>query len=119
MSGLIRWCFRIGIVCGAIALICAAAVSLEDFGMPLSQSVRSIAESAFTFSGLAFMLLGFVLLVDAVHSVRVRWTSFSPFGKFLSVIGLFATTFVGSYVFYYFISRQPEGHHDGSIARAS
>jgi hypothetical protein len=119
MNLFIRWCFRIGLVCGIGFLLSAVLISLEDFDLGTSATVRSLAENVGVFFGLIFMLLGFVLLVDAIHSLRLRWSGLPPFGKFIGVIGLFATTFVGGYIYYYFFSRPGDSYRSGSIASAS
>ena len=114
MTTFIRWCFRIGVLCGAGFLICATLLSLEDLGMSLSDSGRKLAESAATLFGLVFMLLGFVLLVDAIHWLRVRWSQLSAFGKFLGIFGLFITTFVGGYIFHFFFARPTSNNYQSS-----
>lgn len=116
MNLFVRWCFRIGLVCGIGFLLSAVLISVEDFGLTAPATVRSLAENVGTFFGLTFMLLGLVLLVDAIHSVRLRWSGLSAFGKFIGVVGLFVTTFVGGYIYYYFFSRPGDGHQSGSVA---
>lgn len=119
MNLFIRWCFRIGLVCGVGFLLCAGLISLEDFGLVPSTAVRSLAESAGVFFGFIFMLLGFVLLVDAIHSLRLRWSGLPAFGKFIGVVGLFMATFVGGYIYYYFFSRHGDVCQSESVASAS
>lgn len=119
MNLFIRWCFRIGLVCGVCFLLSAGLISLEDFGLAASTTVRSLAENVGTFFGLIFMLLGFVLLVAAIRSLRLRWSGLPAFGKFVGVVGLLMTTFVGGYIYYYFFSRHGDGSQSGSVASAS
>lgn len=115
MNLFIRWCFRIGLVCGVGFLLSAVLISLEDFGLTASVTVHSLIEDVGTFLGLIFMLLGFVLLVSAIRSLRLRWSELPPFGKFIGVVGLLMTTFVGGYIYYYFFSRHGDGNQSGSV----
>lgn len=92
-------------------MLSAALISIEDFGVSLPTAERSLAENASMFFGLTFMLLGFFLLVDVIHSLRLRWPGLQALGKFVGVVGLFATTFVGGYIYYYFLSHKIGARH--------
>jgi hypothetical protein len=65
------------------------------------------------------MLLGFVLLVAAICSFRLRWSGLPAFGKLIGVVGLFATTFVGGHIYCDFFARHDDGYQGGSVASAS
>jgi len=102
MSGVIRWLFRIGVICGALAVLCALLIAVDDLGAPLGTAVVTTAGRAATVFGLAFMWIGVVMLINAIREVAKMWRTMSPFGKFISVVGLLITTFLGGYIFYYF-----------------
>jgi hypothetical protein len=105
MSNVIRWLFRIGVICGALAALCALLIAADDLGMALGTPVLTTAERAATWFGLAFMWIGVAMLINAIREVGKMWRAMSPFGKFISVVGLMITTFLGGYIFYYFHSR--------------
>lgn len=103
MNHFIPWCFRVGVVCFLAFTIISAPIAFEIFTM----SHRSLAgiESVMAALGFTFMLLGLVLLVDAIRRLRVQWADLSAFGKFISVVGLLMTQFFGGYIYYYFFTR--------------
>jgi hypothetical protein len=105
MSSVIRWLFRIGVICGSLAALCALLIAVDDLGAPFGTAVVTTTEGAATVFGLAFMWIGVVLLVNAIREVAQMWRTLSSFGKFISVVGLLITTFLGGYIFYYFHSR--------------
>ena len=59
--------------------------------------------------GFTFMMLGDVLLIVAIRSVRLQWSELSPFGRFVGIVGLLLTNFMGGYIYHYFFSRHPGG----------
>jgi len=101
MNQLVRWCFRIGLLSGAIALVSACVIAAEELKVPVSLGLRPFAERAFTLFGLAFMLLGIVLLIAAILRLRREWPRLSKATKVVSVLGLGASTFLGAYVFHW------------------
>jgi len=96
-----RWCYRIGLVCGAIALLSALTVIPFELGVRLPEVLRKIAEQAFLIFGLAFMWLGIVLLVAAIAWLMSSWSRLSKSVKVVSVLGLGASTFLGAYIFHW------------------
>lgn len=96
-----RWCYRIGLVCGALALLSALVVIPFELGVSLPEALRKTAEQTFLIFGLAFMWLGIVLLIAAIALLRSSWSRLSKSVKVVSVLGLGASTFLGAYVFYW------------------
>jgi hypothetical protein len=101
MNTFIKWCYRIGLVCGVIALVSALAAITIDAGQPSPGFPHNFAEQTFAVSGNLFMWLGIVLLISAVGRLRKSWYRLSTPTKAVSVLGLFAGTFLGAYLFYW------------------
>src|SRR5229473_5981170 len=98
MRSFARWCYRIGLVCGAIALLSALAIILFQYGAMLPVALRKFAEQTFLIFGVAFMWLGVLLLISAVAWLRSSWSDLSKSVKVVSVLGLGASTFLGAYL---------------------
>jgi hypothetical protein len=119
MSGIIRWLFRIGVSCGALAALCALLIALDDLGVSLGNSVVAMTERAVTVFGLVFMWIGVIMLIYAIREVAKMWRTMSSFGRFISVAGLLITTFIGGYIFYYFQARSAFSQTAGSGTSAT
>jgi hypothetical protein len=101
MNVFTRWCYRIGLVCGAFALLSALVAIPFELGMSLPESLRAIAERAFSIFAPAFMFIGLVLLIAAFVWLRRSWQQLSNATKVVSVLGLLASTFLGAYIFHW------------------
>jgi NhaP-type Na+/H+ or K+/H+ antiporter len=101
MNPFIKWCYRIGLVCGAIALVSALVVIAMDAGKSPAALPHNFAEKTFSVSGNLFIWLGVVLLVSAIGRLRQSWHRLSTQTKAVSVLGLLVGTFFSAYLFYW------------------
>lgn len=101
MNQFTRWCYRLGLTCGALSLVSALAVIPFEFGMPIPDVLHTIAVQVFSVVAPAFMGLGVVLLIAAIVWLRSTWPRLSMATKVVSVLGLLASTFAGAYVFHW------------------
>ena len=101
MNAFTRWCYRIGLACGLLALLSAFVVIPFELGVPLPEALHTVAERTFSIFAPIFMFIGMVLLIAAIVWLRKSWRHLSKATKVVSVLGLFASTFVGAYVFHW------------------
>jgi hypothetical protein len=101
MNIAIQWCFRIGVVCGAVALSGALVAIAADLGARIPEEALRLAEGAFSVFALPFMAFGAVLLAAAIAWLARTWTRLTKATKVVSVFGLLAGTFVGAYFFHW------------------
>jgi NhaP-type Na+/H+ or K+/H+ antiporter len=101
MNTFIKCCYRIGLVCGAVALVSALVVIAIYIGQSSSTFPHNLAEQTFAVSGNLFMWLGILLLISAIGRLRKSWHRLSTPTKAVSVLGLLAGTFVSAYLFYW------------------
>jgi drug/metabolite transporter (DMT)-like permease len=107
MGSISRWCYRIGLTCGALAIVSALALLTLNYYLPRSESLQEIVEKTFLILGNAFMWLGIILLIFSIVWLRNSWAALSKSAKVLCVLGLGAGTFVAAYVFYWAVQREP------------
>jgi divalent metal cation (Fe/Co/Zn/Cd) transporter len=100
MDAFIKWCYRIGLVAGAVALV-SALITLIGARKSSAGSQQNYGEQIFMVCGNLFMWLGFVLLISAIGRLRKSWHRISTQTKVVSVLGLMAGTFLSSYLFYW------------------
>ena len=100
MNTFIKWCYRIGLVCGAIALVSALLIPI-DAGKSSRAFPHNSAEQTFVVSGNLFMWLGVVLLISAIGRLRKSWHALSTQTRAVSVLGLLVGTFASAYLFYW------------------
>jgi hypothetical protein len=101
MNSFTRWCHRIGLISGLLAVLSGYAVIPFELGAPLPESFRKIAEQTFSIFAPIFMGLGIVLLIAAIVWLRTTWPQLSKATKVVSVLGLLTSTFAGAYVFHW------------------
>jgi hypothetical protein len=101
MNTFTRLCYRIGLVCGVVALLSALALVPAEFGSSALAGFHSTAEQLFRIFGLAFMWIGFVLLIAAVIWLAKTWSRLGDATKIVSVIGLLAGSFASAYLFHW------------------
>jgi hypothetical protein len=101
MNMFTRLCYRVGLACGAIALIAALALIPTELGSPVLAGVRDIAERLFSVFGLAFMWIGLVLLLAAIVWLKKAWPQLSDTAKMVSILGLLAGSFASAYAFHW------------------
>jgi hypothetical protein len=94
-----------------LALLSALILIPFELGTTLPVSLRVIAEKIFTIFGLAFMWLGIVLLIAAIVWLRRTWSQLSKATKVISVLGLFASSFAGAYIFHWLFPGVLRDHH--------
>jgi hypothetical protein len=112
MDSVTRFCLRIGLVSGAIALLSASIVLLYEFGIPVSATLRDSSEQCFQVFGLAFMWLGIVLLITAIDRLWRAWPYLSSAERLVSVLGLGAGMFIAAYIFHCVFPTAPKNQHD-------
>lgn len=101
MNTFTRLCCRVGLACGAIALVAALALIPTELGSPVLAGVRDGAERLFSIFGLAFMWIGLVLLIAAIVWLRSEWSQLSGTVRLVSVLGLLAGSFASAYAFHW------------------
>ena len=108
-----KWCFRIGLIC--VALTFASEIVLFLYGidaaklaLPESQAAKVVG----LFIQVA-MLMGIVLLVEAIIWLRRNWRHLSKPTKVVSVLGLSMTLFFGAYVFHWLLPSLKVGDSQG------
>ena len=101
MNSFTRLCFRIGLACGALAVLGALVLTLPELGVGIPDSLRMLAERVVLIFGLGFMWLGFVLLIEAIIWLKTSWRELTLATKVVSVLGLLTSTFAGAYLFHW------------------
>ena len=102
-SKFFKWLFWFGLLCFFIMIVALIGLVLGGLDRSELELKNDIFGEVYAKSGSMFMIVGFLLLIDVIGIVRRDWRNFSDFGKFGSVAGLFMTSFVGSYIYYYFL----------------
>jgi hypothetical protein len=96
-----RLCYRIGLACGVVALLGALVLVPAELGSSALTSLQPIAEQIFRVFGLAFMWIGFVLLVAAIIWLAKTWSRLGDATKIVIVLALLAGSFASAYLFHW------------------
>ena len=105
MDTLYSWSFRIGILGFLLFAGPATIGSLEDIGLTISDELRDLLLSIFSWGAILFIVGGFILWLEAISYIRANWRQLSPFGKFIGTVGFLIANILAGYLFHlYFVT---------------
>lgn len=101
MNSFTHWCYRIGLMCGLLAMLITLIVIPFESEMSSEELLNSPAAQAFSIFACIFMFMGFVLLIEAIVWLKRSWPHLSKATKVVSILGLLTSTIVGAYLFHW------------------